>query len=64
MEIVIEIKQLYPGRMASNPFIENHCMCMVFPLSYDFIVENGRFRLKHKRNGRESTKSIKNKCNH
>ena len=37
-------EQLYPGRMASNPFIESLRMCMVFPLSNDFI-ENGPFRL-------------------
>ena len=64
-EIVIKIKQLsYPGRMASNPFIESHHMCMVFPLSNDFIIENGHFRLKHKTNGQESLKSIGNRCTH
>ena len=44
--------------MASDPFIESHCMCIVFPLSNDFIIDNCHFRLKHKRNGRESLKSI------
>ena len=39
-------------------------VCIVFPLSNDFIIENGHFRLKHKRNGRESSKSIENKCTH
>ena len=50
--------------MASNPFIESHCMCMVFPLSSDFIIESGHFRLKHERNGPEPSKYIKNKCTH
>ena len=49
-EIIIEIKQSYPGRMASNPFSESHRMCKVFPLGNDFLIENGHFRLKHKRN--------------
>ena len=43
-EIVIEIKQSYPGRLASNPFIGSHRMCKVFPLSNDFLIENGHFR--------------------
>ena len=46
-EIIIEIKQSYPGQMASNPFIESHRMCKVFPLGNDFLIENGHFRLKH-----------------
>ena len=64
IKLEIEIKQLHPGRMASNPFIESHHMCMVFPLSTDFIIENGHFRLKHKGNGRESSKYIENECTH
>ena len=40
-EIVIEIKQLYPGRMASIPFIASNRRYMVFPLSYNFTIENG-----------------------
>ena len=63
-KIVIEIKQSYPGLMALNPYIESHCMCMVFPLSNDFLIVNGHFRLKHKGNRRESSKSIENKCTH
>ena len=50
--------------MASNPFIESHRICKVFPLSNDFLIENGHFRLKHKRNRRKSSKSIENKCTH
>ena len=53
-EIAIEIKQSYPGPMASNPIIESHRMCKVFPVNNDFLIENGHFRLKHKRNHRES----------
>ena len=41
-----------------------HHTCMVFPLSNDFIIENGHFRLKHKSNGWESLKSIENRCTH
>ena len=52
------------GRMASNPFIESHCMCKVFLLGNDFLIKNGHFRLKQKRNRRESSKSIENKCTH
>ena len=63
-EIIIEIKQSYPGRMASNPFFESQRMCKVFPLGNDFLIENGHFRLKHKRNRRESLISIANKCTH
>ena len=51
-------------QMASNPFIESHRMCMVFPLGNDFLIKNGHFRLKHNRNRRESSKSSENKCTH
>ena len=54
----MEIKQLYPGPMALNPFIESHLVYMVFPLSDDFIIGNRHFRLKHKRNFRNSSKLI------
>ena len=40
MEIIIEIKQLYSGRIASHPFIESNRRYMVFPLRGDFIIEN------------------------
>ena len=30
-EIIIEIKQFNPGRMAPHPFIASNRMCMVFP---------------------------------
>ena len=63
-ETVIEIKQSYPGRMAWNPFIKSYRTCMVFPLSTDFLFENGPFRLKHKRNRQKSSKSIENKYTH
>ena len=39
-EIVIEIKQLYPDRMASNPFIPSNSRYMVHPLRDDFFIEN------------------------
>ena len=41
IEIIIEIKQLYSGRMASNPFIPSNRRYMVFPLRDHFFVENG-----------------------
>ena len=50
--------------MTSNPFIESHPMCKVFPLSNDFLIGNGHFRLKNKGNRCESSKSIENKCTH
>ena len=40
-EIVIEIKQLYSGRMALNPFIECNLRYRVFPLRDHFIIKNG-----------------------
>ena len=42
-EIIIEIKQLYSGRMASNPFIASKRRYMVFPLRdlLFFFIENG-----------------------
>ena len=63
-EIIIEIKQLYSGRIASNPFIASNSRYMVFPLSNAFLIENGHFGLKHKRNRRKSSKSIEHKSTH
>ena len=40
-EIVIEIKQVYSGRMASNPFIASNRKYLVFPLRDHFIIVNG-----------------------
>ena len=40
-EIVIEIRQLYSGRIASNPFIASYRRYIVFPLRDHFIIENG-----------------------
>ena len=40
-EVIIEIKQFNPGRMASHSFIENNRRFMVFPLRDHFIIENG-----------------------
>ena len=39
-EGILEIKQFIAGRMASNPCIESNCMHMVYPLSYNFVIEN------------------------
>ena len=38
-EIIIEIKQLYSGRIASNPFIASNHRYMVYPLREDFPIE-------------------------
>ena len=38
-EIIIEIKQLYSGRIASNPFIASNRRYMVYPLRDDFPIE-------------------------
>ena len=40
-EIIIEIKQLYSGRIALNPFTANNRRYMVYPLRDDFPIENG-----------------------
>ena len=40
MEIIIEIKQFNPGRMASHSFIENNRKYMVYPLRDTFVIEN------------------------
>ena len=40
-EIIIEIKQLYSGRIASKPFIASNRRYMVFPLRDFFFIENG-----------------------
>ena len=40
-EIIIEIKQFNPGRMASHPFIESYRRYMVFPLRDTFTIKNG-----------------------
>ena len=40
-EILIEIKQLYFGQMAANPFIAGHRRYRMFPLRDHFIIENG-----------------------
>ena len=40
-EIIIEIKQLYPGQMALNPFIASNRRYKVFPLRDTFTIENG-----------------------
>ena len=39
-EITIEIKQLYSGRIALNPFIASNHRYMVYPLRDDFPIEN------------------------
>ena len=39
-EIIIEMKQLYSGRIASNPFIASNRRYMLFPLRYTFTIEN------------------------
>ena len=39
-DIIIEIKQLYSGRMASNPFIASNHRYIVFPLRDTFTIEN------------------------
>ena len=39
-KIIIEIKQLYSGRIASNPFTANNRRYMVYPLRDDFPIEN------------------------
>ena len=39
-KIIIEIKQLYSGRIASNPFIANNRRYMVYPLRDDIPIEN------------------------
>ena len=41
MEIIIEIKQLYSGQIALNPFIAINCRYMVFPLRDHFFIKNG-----------------------
>ena len=40
-EIIIEIKQLYSGQIALNPFIASNCRYMVFPLRDHLFIENG-----------------------
>ena len=40
-EIIIEMKQLYSGRIASNPFIASYRRYMVFPRRDHFFIENG-----------------------
>ena len=40
-EIIIEIKQFNPGRLAFNPFIASNRIYMVFPLRDTFTIENG-----------------------
>ena len=37
-EIVIEIKQLYSGQIASNPFITSNRRYMLFPPREHFII--------------------------
>ena len=39
-EIIIEIKQLYSGRIASNSFIANNRSYMLFSLGDAFTIEN------------------------
>ena len=39
-EMIIEIKQFNPGRIALNPFIASNRRYMVFPLKDHFIIEN------------------------
>ena len=41
LEIIINIKQFNPGRMALNPFIRNDSMYMVYPQSDDFMIDHG-----------------------
>ena len=40
-QIIIEIKQFNPGRIALNPFIAGKHRYMVFPLRDSFTIENG-----------------------
>ena len=40
-EIIIEMKQSYSGRIASNPFIASNRRYMVFPLRDHFFIKNG-----------------------
>ena len=40
-DIIIEIKQLNSGRIASNPCIASNRRYMVFPLRDTFTIENG-----------------------
>ena len=47
-EIIIEIKQVNIGRMASHSFIENNRRYMMFPLRDHFTIEK-----KNKVNGRK-----------
>ena len=63
-EIVIEIKQLYSGPMASNPFIASNRRYMVFPLRDHFIIENGVLDYKIRQMVKTSSKYIENKCSH
>ena len=40
-EIIIEIKQIIPGRLASHAFIESNRRYIVYPLNDSFTIENG-----------------------
>ena len=40
-EIIIEIKQFNPGRMAPHPFIASNHRYMVFSLRDTFTIKNG-----------------------
>ena len=53
MEIVIEIRQLYSGRIESNPFIASNRRYIVFPLRDHFIIENELIDKKNIANGQE-----------
>ena len=63
MEIVIEIKQLYPDQMASNPSIASYRRYMVYQLRDDFPIEMD-FKTKNKVNGRKIIEILRNKCSH
>ena len=53
-EIIIEKKLVEWHQIPSSKVIP----CRAFPQGNDFLIENGHFRLKHKRKRRESSKSI------
>ena len=59
MEIIIEIKQFSPGRMAPHAFIES---IYGVPTKGWFYHQKLTFRLRNKVNGRKILKSIENRC--
>ena len=57
MEIIIEIKQFNPGRIAFNPFIGNNRSYMVFPFWRYFYHRKCTFRLKEKVNVKKNQRN-------